>query len=91
LAGRRLALLVATSSYDDAAFGRLRAPAADIEALRNVLAAPAIGGYDVEVLSNAASHEVNQAIEEFFAEAKLDDLVLLYFSGHGFKSESGRL
>ncbi len=56
-----------------------------------MLADPAIGRYDVEVLSNAASHEVNQAIEEFFAEAKLDDLVLLYFSGHGFKSESGRL
>lgn len=91
MAGRRLALLVATSSYDDAAFGRLRAPDADIEALRDVLADPTIGGYAVDVLCNAASHEVNQAIEEFFAEAKLDDLVLLYFSGHGFKNDAGRL
>lgn len=91
MAGRRLALLIATSSYDDAAFGRLRAPDADIEALRDVLADPTVGGYAVDVLSNAASHEVNQAIEEFFAEAKLDDLVLLYFSGHGFKNDAGRL
>ncbi len=56
-----------------------------------MLADPAIGGYEVNVLSNAASHEVNQAIEEFFAEAKQDDLVLLYFSGHGYKSDAGRL
>lgn len=91
MAGRRLALLIATSSYDDAAFSRLRAPDADIEALRGVLADPTVGGYAVDVLSNAASHEVNQAIEGFFAEAKLDDLVLLYFSGHGFKNDAGRL
>ena len=91
MAGKRLALLVATDTYEDSTFRQLRAPSADVEALRAVLADPAIGAYQVEHLSNAVSHQVNQAIEKFFAEAGLKDLVMLYFSGHGFKDDSGRL
>jgi hypothetical protein len=91
MAGRRLALLISTDLYEDATFRQLAAPSADVEALQAVLADPAIGGYAVKVLSNTSSHEVNQAIEGFFAEAKLQDMVLLYFSGHGFKDVAGRL
>ena len=91
MAGRSLALLVATDLYEDPTFGQLRAPSADVAALQAVLADPAIGRYEVSHLSNAASHQVNQAIERFFSEATLDDLVLLYFSGHGFKDDAGRL
>jgi hypothetical protein len=91
MAGRRLALLISTDLYEDVTFRQLAAPGADVEALQAVLADPAIGGYAVKVLSNTSSHEVNQAIEGFFAEAKLQDLVLLYFSGHGFKDVAGRL
>jgi hypothetical protein len=91
LAGRRLALLIATDTYQDAAFSQLRTPAADVRALQAVLTDPAIGDYTVQLLSNARSHQVNQAIEAFFAGASRDDLVLLYFSGHGFKDDGNRL
>jgi DivIVA domain-containing protein len=91
MAGSSLALLIATDLYEDATFRQLRAPSADVAALQAVLADPAIGRYEVSLLSNAASHQVNQAIERFFSEATLDDLVLLYFSGHGFKDDAGRL
>ena len=30
-------------------------------------------------------------IEELFSESRSDDLLLLHFSGHGLKSESGEL
>ena len=91
MTGRRLALLVATGLYEDPAFRQLKAPSADVEALQGVLTDPAIGGYEVQLLSNAASHQVNQEIEGFFADADSTDLVLLYFSGHGFKDDAGRL
>lgn len=91
MTGRRLALLVATGLYDDPAFRQLKAPSADVEALQGVLADPAIGGYEVQLLSNTPSYQVSQTIEGFFAEARPDDLVLVYFSGHGFKDDAGRL
>ena len=91
LTGKRRALLISTDTYQDSAFGRLTAPAADLEALSAVLADPAIGQYEVELLRNSASHQVSQAIEGFFDEAGRDDLVILYFSGHGIKDDNGRL
>jgi Caspase domain len=89
--GRRSALLISNSVYEDLTFRQLQAPAADVNGLQNVLSNPAIGNYTVQLLNDTPSHQVNQAIERFFAEATLDDLVLLYFSGHGFKDDEGRL
>jgi ABC-type phosphate transport system substrate-binding protein len=91
VAGRRLALLIANDQYQDAAFRQLNSPSADVEALRRVLSEPKIGNYQVTPLSNAVSHRVKPAIEAFFAGASLDDQVILYFSGHGCKDDSGDL
>jgi cell division septum initiation protein DivIVA len=89
--GKRRALLISTDTYEDSAFRQLDAPNADAEALGAVLTDPAIGAYEVKVLSNSASHQVNQAIDDFFDTANLEDQVILYFSGHGFKDDKGRL
>lgn len=91
MAGKRRALLISTDIYQDSAFRQLGAPKADVEALGAVLADPSIGAYEVKVLSNSASHEVNQAIDDFFDTASLEDQIILYFSGHGFKDDKGRL
>jgi uncharacterized caspase-like protein len=91
MAARRLALLVATDSHRDSWFGQLRAPQADAGALRRVLEDPAIGGYSVEVLTNEASHVIIEAVDDFLGSATTEDLVLLYFSGHGFRDDQGRL
>jgi uncharacterized protein YecA (UPF0149 family) len=88
---KRLALLVATDSHQHRGFRQLRSPRADAAALQRVLEDPAVGGYSVKVLSNTASHLVNQAIDGFLAGAIAQDMVLLYFSGHGFKDDAGRL
>ncbi|MEV4315784.1 caspase family protein [Actinocrispum sp. NPDC049592] len=89
--GKRTALLLVTDTYAEKAFGDLQAPQADAESLESVLSDPDIGGYEVETLTNAPSHEVRRRLNQVFAEASRDDLVLIYVSGHAVKDESGRL
>ncbi|WP_243788982.1 caspase, EACC1-associated type [Saccharopolyspora gloriosae] len=91
MTGKGRALLIATDGYSDGTFRQLRAPRADAEALAAVLADPAVGGYEVETLHNPPAHEANLAIEDLFAAAWLDDLVLLYISGHGVRDDFGQL
>jgi hypothetical protein len=42
-------------------------------------------------LLNAPTHEINLAVEEFFADRRPDDLLLVHFSCHGVKDEDGDL
>lgn len=89
--GRRIAILVATDVYSDSTFQQLAAPGADARALADVLRDPAIGGYEVIVLVNAPAAHVARQIELAFTQARKNDVVLLYFSGHGIKDETGQL
>ncbi|GAA1576859.1 hypothetical protein GCM10009789_33000 [Kribbella sancticallisti] len=89
--GRRLALLIATYEYEDTGLRRLTTPAHDAEALAAVLEDPEIAGFEVRTLVNAPTHEVGEAIAEFYGESRRDDLTLLYFTGHGLKDDNGRL
>jgi uncharacterized caspase-like protein len=66
-------------------------PTQDAEALARVLGDPAIGGFVVKTLLNQSSYQVNREIEDFFDDRAKEDLLLLYFSGHGLKDEEGRL
>ncbi len=91
MTGRRRALIIANDTYDHASLGQLRAPAADAEALAEVLGDPEIGGFTVSVVHNEPSHEVQAQIEDVFADSQSDDLLLLHFSGHGIKSDTGEL
>jgi YVTN family beta-propeller protein len=88
---RRLALLIATYEYEDTGLRRLVTPAHDAQALAGVLQDPEIAGFEVRTLVNAPWHEASEAIAEFYAESRRDDLTLLYFSGHGLKDDNGRL
>jgi hypothetical protein len=45
----------------------------------------------VRTLLNEPAYEVNEAVEEFFADRRPDDLLLLHFSCHGVKDEGGEL
>jgi hypothetical protein len=87
----RSALIVANYEFADAGLRRLRAPAQDAEALAEVLQNPEIGGFHVDAIVNRPAHEVDRAIEAFFAERSPDDLLLLHYSGHGVKDENGDL
>ena len=87
----RSALIVANYTFADPALRLLRAPAQDAEALAQVLGDPDIGAFEVRSVLDQPAHEVDRAIEGFFADRTPDDLLILHFSGHGVKDESGDL
>lgn len=89
--GRRSALIIASDDYENAGLRRLRGPAADARALADVLGDKEIGGFAVKIVHNEPAYVVEGEIEDLFAESQTDDVVLLHFSGHGIKSDSGEL
>ncbi|MFD9818273.1 caspase family protein [Streptomyces violascens] len=91
MTGRRRALIITCEEYQHEGLRRLRAPAADAEALSRVLGDPQIGAFDGRVMHNEAAHIVQGEIEDIFSESRADDVVLLHFSCHGLKSDAGEL
>lgn len=89
--GQRKALIVASDDYEHDGLRRLLAPEADAAALAGVLGDPQIGEFDVRVVHNETAHVIQEYIEDLFSEARPDDVLLLHFSCHGLKSESGEL
>jgi len=86
------ALLIGNTEYDDPTLKKLKAPEADLQALAGVLQDPQWGGYTVlPPLLNLPFDKAQFAIGELFADKRPDDLVLLYFSGHGVLDSQGRL
>lgn len=89
---RRFALIIGSSEYEDAGLAQLKAPDADVTALDEVLRSAEIGGFDeVKTLVNEPFAAIYPEIAHFFAAKKRDDLLLLYFSGHGVLDDQGRL
>ena len=91
MSGRRSALVVAVDDYEHPGLRALPSAAADADALASVLGDPAIAGFDVRVVRNQPAYEIQARIEDLFADARADDVLLLHFSGHGLKSEAGEL
>ncbi len=91
MGAQRAALIVASYDYQDPELRRLRAPAQDAEALARVLSDREIGDFDVHTLLNQPEHVIREAVAEFFADRRPDDLLLLHFSCHGVKDEGGEL
>jgi uncharacterized RDD family membrane protein YckC len=89
--GVRRALIVAGYDYQDPGLRRLRAPAHDAESLARVLHNPQIGGFDVQAMINESAQTVNESVEDFFADRRPEDLLVLHFSCHGVKDEAGEL
>ncbi|HEX9018351.1 MAG TPA: caspase family protein [Anaerolineaceae bacterium] len=89
---RKLAIVIGNSEYDDATLAGLAAPGADVNTLAAVLRDPQIGGFDeVEALINQPAASVRRAISAFYVGRNKDDLLLLYFSGHGIRDDRGQL
>lgn len=88
---RRSALLIANATYVDSGLKRLRSPVQDVRGLADVLSAPAIGGFDVDLLVDADERTIRRKLAAFFANRDPDDLLLLHFSCHGLKDQRGRL
>ncbi len=85
MAGKRYAILIASSKYsDEPGLTPLRCPENDVDALNEILGSPEFGQFTKTVVfKNAPSYEVLTGIETVLADACGNDLVLVYFSGHG--------
>src|SRR5215212_2041418 len=90
---RHFALIIACDTHNDKKLAQLKAPLVDATRLAKILEDPSIGGgYKVKVLHNASAQKIRTEIEGFFTRAEQNDLLLLYFAGHGHKSlEDGLL
>ncbi|WP_086768033.1 GUN4 domain-containing protein [Nostoc sp. 106C] len=89
----KLALLIGISEYQPG-LNALPGAVQDVKAMQRVLQHSEMGDFavaDVTVLENPPRQKMEEAIESLFSNCQKDDLVLLYFSGHGIKDDSGRL
>jgi uncharacterized caspase-like protein len=88
----KYALIIGNNKYNDPKLAQLKTPAADSQALAKVLDDKTIGSFDeVTPLINQTETRIRRAISIFLTNKKPDDLVLLYFSGHGVLDDRGRL
>lgn len=87
----RHALIIANDRYEEQGLRKLRAPGQDATALAEVLHDPEIGDFEVQVARNEPAHVIRRRIQGFFNDRRRDDTLLLHFSCHGLKSESGEL
>lgn len=96
MAGRYRALLIGNSTYpaDEHNLQTLKGPVKDITVLNRALADQGTGLFadvDVTLLPEATSTRAVRALGAFFTKAHRDDVLLLYFSGHGKLDQLGRL
>ncbi len=89
----KVALLIGVSEYEPG-LNPLASAVRDVEAVREVLLHPEMGGFaesDITLLKNPARQTVEMEIEKLFSGRHRDDLLVLYFSGHGIKDDRRRL
>jgi uncharacterized caspase-like protein len=96
VAGKYRALLIGNSTYpvDEHNLQILKGPVKDIAALNRALIDSATGLFDdvdVTLLPEASSTRALRILSKFFGSADKDDVLLVYFSGHGKLDQTGRL
>jgi serine/threonine-protein kinase len=90
---RRYAVLIASSHFpEEPRLENLRCPENDVDGLNEILASKDRGGFtEVTVFKNNRHHEILRKINLVLRNTQRDDLVLIYYSGHGKLDAAGRL
>lgn len=87
---KKRALLIGFSKYRSG-FDPLPCVEKDLIKIKEILEKPDLGSFDqVKVCLNSELEKSSKEIEKLFRESGKDDVLLLYFSGHGFCNEFGR-
>lgn len=93
MTGKRYGILIANQSYpEESGFHPLKCPLNDAAALRDVLMDPDHGEFaEVMILPDKTRSEILLELEEALEKAEREDLVFIYFSGHGKTDRKGNL
>ena len=87
----KVALLVGVSEYQSG-FNPLPKASRDVEEMQRVLQNSEIEGFDeIKPLIDPDPQTLRVEIETLFSRRSKDDLILLFFSGHGIKDDLGNL
>ena len=87
----KIALLIGVSQYQSD-LAPLPKATKDVQAMQKVLQNPDIAGFErVKPLIDPDTQTMREEIEVIFSELQKEDLVLLFFSGHGIKDEGSKL
>ncbi|MCP4701869.1 MAG: tetratricopeptide repeat protein [Gammaproteobacteria bacterium] len=91
---QKYALLIGNGEYEDKNIPGLSRPSRNVEDLAKVLSDPKTGGFEAEQVKTLIDHSkstIEREIARFFNNRKRDDLLLLYYAGHGFLDDRGLL
>src|SRR5258706_13602438 len=91
--GKRYAVLIGNSKYPkDARLQTFRWPEKDVDELGKVLKSKEHGNFtEVSVLKDAPHYESEETLLEVLNSVRKEDLVLIYYSGHGKLGREGGL
>ena len=88
----KFALIIGNTEYIDPGLAQLSAPGKDAEDFARILKDKDLCAFDeVKIVLNQLSSSVIETVDEFFDQKKPDDMLVLYFSGHGVRDEMGLL
>jgi hypothetical protein len=90
----RYAVLIGSSDFPDERklLPSLRCPVRDVEGFARILKSERYGGFTETIaLKNRPSHEILPIINKVLKRAQKNDLVLIYYSGHGKLNPTGAL
>ena len=89
------AVLIGNNEFpNEPSLSKLTCPPADVEGMKAVLTAENRGLFSAEnvaVLINKTNSEISEELEKLFNEVTKNDLVLVYYSGHGLQDNQGKL
>ena len=87
---RKVALLIGVTKYGGG-IPPLSAPSNDVEEMKRVLENPEMGGFEVQTIIDPAPTPMRKEIKKLFSDCGKEDLVLLFFSGHGITDDENKL
>lgn len=91
---KKYAILIGNSQFPDetdkSKLPNLACPEKDVDGLSTVLASER-GEFDVLSLKNQPSYQILRELQRKVKQADSDDLLLLYYSGHGIRSPKGAM
>jgi Caspase domain len=93
---RYRALLIGNSHYpeDPENLPDLKGPINDVTGLGRVLSGKSTSLFspaDIKLMTDRQSYEISAELEQLFTAATRDDVLLIYYSGHGITADNGSL